>query len=105
MADSKFELGDKLPTYYEAAIAIFKVTQIPNRPKMKSVLTSYYSSLVELWVKSFGADHVMTNKSVMAKLEKLVNSYFNKVYKRAHMKKEDGRLGAGMSMRQLNKVK
>ena len=51
------------------------------------------------------ADHVMTKKSVMAKLEKLVNSYFNKVYKRAHMKKEDGRLGAGMSMRQLNSVR
>ena len=36
--DITFELADKLPTYYDAAIAIFKITQNPNRDKMESTI-------------------------------------------------------------------
>ena len=87
MADSKFELGDKLPTYYEAAIANCHLQghSYPKQTQNEKCTDLLLLNLVELWVKSFRADHVMTKKSVMAKLEKLVNSYFNKVYKRAHM--------------------
>ena len=103
--DFNFDLGDRLPTFYDAAIAIFKVSQNPKRPKMKKVINAYQVALSKLWIQAFGNNHIMVKNSIIKKLEKLVNSYFNKVYKRAHMHKGDGRMGAGMSMRQLNKVK
>ena len=36
-----FILGDKLPTYYDAAIAIYSVTQSINSDKMQHCITSY----------------------------------------------------------------
>ena len=44
--DIVFMLGDKLPIYYDAAVAIFNVTQSPRRNKMKSTIHGYYVALV-----------------------------------------------------------
>ena len=46
--DIVFMLGDKLPTYYDAAIAIFNVTQNSRRNKMKSTIQAYYVALVNM---------------------------------------------------------
>ena len=74
--DITFELGDKLPTYYDAAIAIFKVTQNPNRDKMKSTIIAYYKELVDTWTRAFDKNHVKTRRAIITKLEKLVSSYY-----------------------------
>ena len=34
----KFVLGDKLPTYYEAAISIFSVASKPSTPNMTKAI-------------------------------------------------------------------
>ena len=85
-----FMLGDKLPTYYDAAIAIFNVTQNSRRNKMKSTIQAYYVALVNIWTKSFSKDHVVTQRAIITKLEKLVANYYTWVYKKAHMKEEAG---------------
>ena len=41
-------LDDKLPTYYDAAIAIFNVTQNPRQNKMKSTIQAYYVALANI---------------------------------------------------------
>ena len=102
--DIEFMLGDKLPTSYDAAIAIFNITQNPKRSKMKRTIHAYYVALVNVWTKSFSKDHVMTRRAIITKLEKLVGNYYTQVYKKAHMKQGDGRDGEGKSIRQLNKI-
>ena len=98
-----FILGDKLPTYYDAAIAIFNVTQNSRQNKMKSTIQAYYVDLVNIWTKSFSKDHVMTLQAIITKLEKLVANYYTRVYKKAHMKQGDGRVNECKSKRQLNR--
>ena len=56
--------GDKLPTYYDAAIAIFNIKQNPKRDKMKRTIYAYYVALVNVWTKSYGKDHVMTRRAI-----------------------------------------
>ena len=70
-----FMLGDKLPTYYDAAVAIFNVTQSPRRNKMKSTIQAYYVALVNTYTKPFSKDHVMTWRAIITKLEKPVANY------------------------------
>ena len=96
-------LGDKLPTYYDAAIAIFNVTQNSRRNKMKSTIQAYYVALVNIWTKSFSKDHAMTRRAIITKLGKLVANYNTRVYKKAHMKQGDGRVDECKSKRQLNR--
>ena len=43
-------------------------------------MSAYAAELCALWAKSFGEEHVMTRKSVMAKLEKIATDYYNTVY-------------------------
>ena len=74
--DIVFMLGDKLPTYYDAAITIFNVTQNPRRNKMKSTIQAYYVALVNIWTKSFSKDHVVTQRAIITKLEKLIANYY-----------------------------
>ena len=51
----KFVLGDKLQTTYDVAIFIFEVCSNPNSNKMTTVISKFES---ELWIKSFGVNHV-----------------------------------------------
>ena len=69
----QFVLGDKLPTYYEAAISIFNVASKPSSPKMIKAVRSYATSLVEVWEKSFSSKHVISFNAVLGRLTKLVS--------------------------------
>ena len=80
----KFVLGDVLPTYYEAAIAIFSVAVKPSTPKMKQAINAYANSLIEIWERSFTSKHVLGKTAVIGRIEKLVSLYYNKVYNIAH---------------------
>ena len=80
MAETLFVLGDTLPTYYDVAIAIFSVATKLNSTKMKETIKTYSKSLIDVWEKAFGPSHVLTIKSIMSKIEKLVTNYFNNVY-------------------------
>ena len=51
-------LGDKLPTYYNAAVSTFQVSAKPNSKKMISTINTYACSLIDI-CRSFGNDHVM----------------------------------------------
>ena len=106
-----FILGDKLPTYYDAAIAIYSVATKPKSKKMNSVISAYVKALIDIWKRSFGNDHVMSRSSVTSKLQKLVDHYYNQVYIKIHRKSDKHKKESnskniktsGKSSRQLNK--
>ena len=102
--DIVFMLGGKLPTYYDAAIAIFNVPQNPRQNKMKITIQAHYVALVNIWTKSFSKDHVMTQRAIIMKLEKLVANYYTQVYKQAHVKQGDRCIDECKSKRQLSKT-
>ena len=105
MAEILFVLGDTLPTYYDVAIAIFSVATKLNSTKMKETIRYYSKRLIEVWGKAFGPSHVLTIKSVMSKIEKLVTDYFNKVYSVFSRKsaKHEGETFQPKSLRTLNR--
>ena len=71
---------------------------------MKSTIIAYYTEQVDIWTRAFDKNHVMTRHAIITKLEKLVSSYYTRVYKKAHTKHGDGRDDEGKSIRQLNKI-
>ena len=75
-----FILGDVFPTYYDVAISFFLVLTKPGSAKMKETIHKFAIALVGLCEKSFGYKHVMSQKSVVGRLEKLALNYYNKVY-------------------------
>ena len=75
-----FVLGDYLPTYYEAGIAIYSQATKPKSPKMDIAIKAYAKSLTTAWENSFGEKHVLSRSNVVNKLEKLVDHYYNNVY-------------------------
>ena len=63
-------------------------------------------SLINVWVKTFGQSHVMSRNGITKKLQKLVDSYWNDVYSKAHRKKGKGKtkdVSTFMSIRHFNK--
>ena len=82
--DTVFVLGDILPTYYDAAIAIFRIASKPDAPKMKETINSYAKALVDMWEQSFTSHHVLSRPAVVDRLTKLVSLYYNKVYNKAN---------------------
>ena len=44
-----FVLGDRLPTYYEAAISIFNVSTQKKGQHMKKTINSYCLALIDEW--------------------------------------------------------
>ena len=66
---------------------------------------AYAVALIVVWKKAFGEEHVMTKTSVIIKLEKLVNSYYNQVYSMFHRSKPRSSLKPieKKSLTQLNK--
>ena len=74
-----FVLGDYLPTYYEAGIAIYSQATKPKSPKMDIAIKAYAKSLTTAWENSFGEKHVLSRSNVVNKLEKLVDHYYNNV--------------------------
>ena len=51
MEKTIFVLGDKLPTNYDVAIAIFSVAQKLKSDKMKHCIRAYVTALINLWTK------------------------------------------------------
>ena len=83
-----FILGDELPTYYDAVISIFHVAQGPKTRKMKTAIQAYITTLIDAWIKSFTAKHVITRTCITKKIENLVTHYYNNVYVNAHHRSE-----------------
>ena len=79
-----FALGDKLPRYYDAAIAIFTIAQKPKSDKMKLCIQAYVTDLMNVWTKSFGVEHILTHGCVTKQVEILVTNYYNNVYSESH---------------------
>ena len=105
MGEIIFVLGDILPTYYDVAISIFSVATKPNSAKMNDTINRYANALIEIWVKSFGTNHVMSRRGVVMRLEKLVQLYYTKVYNISNWKsvKNKGGQLPPSSIRSLNK--
>ena len=101
-----FVLGDKLPTYYDAGIAIFSVSTQRTGQHMKRTIHSYCLALIDKWTKSFGKVNVKSRSTITRTLVKLVDSYWNAVYNKAHRKKakHKGEEQEVTSKRQLNKL-
>ena len=101
-----FVLGDKFPTNYDAAIAIFIIAQKIKSDRMKHVITAYATALIHLWIKSFGEKHLITRGCVTEYIDKLVIHYHNNVYSEHHRTKpkKKGMRFVKKSIRQLNQL-
>ena len=100
-----FILADKLPTYYDAAIAIYSVTQSIKSDKMQHCITSYATALISIWTKAFGEEHVINRTNVINKIKEVVAHYNTHVYiekGRTKPKKKNAPF-VKKSVRQLNK--
>ena len=53
---------------------------------MISSVHAYTCSLIDIWQRSFGNDHVMTRNAVTSKINKVVDHYYNHVYANSHWK-------------------
>ena len=101
-----FVLGDKLPKYYDAAIAIFTIAQKPKSDKMKLCFqANTLTGLTDIWTKSFGVEHILIRGCLTKRVKKLVTNYYNNVYIERHRKqpKKKGSTFVKKSIRQLNR--
>ena len=101
-----FVLGDKLPSYYDAAISIYMVATKLKSKKMVSTINSYTKALIDIWKRTFGDLHVTSTSSVTNKLQKLVEHYYSQLYVKVHRKSQKHKKNVksvGKSSRQLNK--
>ena len=55
----KLILGENLPAHYDATISMFSECQKPRSSKMSTTVNTYTDALVEMWLKSFGEEHVL----------------------------------------------
>ena len=71
----------------------------------KATIHANAVALIVVWKKAFGEEHVMAKTSVIKKLEKLVDSYYNQVYSVFHCSKprSSSKPIEKKSWRQLNK--
>ena len=101
-----FVLRDKLPKYYDAAIAIFTIAQKPKSDKMKLCFqANTLTGLTDIWTKSFGVEHILIRGCATKRVEKLVTNYYNNIYIERHHKqpKKKGSNFVNKSIRQLNR--
>ena len=76
----QFILGDKLPKYYDVAVALFSYCPGSKSEKRQKSITAYTYALIELWQKAFGKGHTITHISVIKKIKAVLNHYNNHVY-------------------------
>ena len=70
----------------------------------KATIHANAVALIVVWKKAFGEEHVMAKTSVIKKLEKLVDSYYNQVYSVFHCSKpRSSSKPFEKTLRQLNK--
>ena len=101
----QFILGDRLPQYYDVAIAIYGVCHSYQSEKMQSCITAYTDAIITLWQKAFGDRHIMARSNVRSKVEEVVKHYNTHVYIefcRTKPKKKGAPL-VKKGMRQLNR--
>ena len=96
-----FTVGPKLPTAYEAALAIHSVSRCSKQPIRATAIHKYALAVRDLWVKAFTEDHVLGIKAVKNKLKKLLDDYDNKVYKPSWKNRREA--SGSTSTRTLNK--
>ena len=60
-----FILGDQLPTYYDAGIAIYSICQTPNSIKMDKCITAYVNALISMWSKAFVEGYIISRKYIV----------------------------------------
>ena len=65
-------ITDKLPKECDAVLDIYKYASKPDSSKMTKAVHNYASSLINLWIKSFGTEHVLGITSTKNKINKLV---------------------------------
>lgn len=100
-----FVLGDVLPTIYDVAISIFTLASNPKTDKMADSINAYVTSLIEVWSKAFGSEHVQCRRTVKEKIQIIVCHYYNNVYvehTRTKPKKKN-MVFVKKSIRQLNR--
>ena len=100
------DIGDTLPTYYDAIICIFARACRPGSPYMNNAINQYVLALTDVWIKAFGHVHVITSKTIANRLNKAAKSYYNQVYLAFHRKSEKHKqteLRNVKSIRRLNK--
>ena len=79
-------INDKLPRVSAVVDDIFRYATSPSSGIMKVMINRYAKQLIDLWVKSFGAVHVLSINSVKKKLGDIVKGYWNQVYNKGHRK-------------------
>ena len=72
--------------------------------KGQETLNSYYRALTNLWIKAFGEGHVLSRPTVIKKLEKVLDSYRNEVYKKCTRKTPKKPNATIPTIRSQNKV-
>ena len=73
--------GDLLPTIYDVAISIFNVASKPKSDKMQQCINAYAESLIDLWIRAFGEDHVLSINPVKDRIRVIVLHYHSNVLK------------------------
>ena len=68
-------LGDKLPTIYEESVHIFYLSPTANSTKRQQVINQYSASLQQLWICSFGKEHVKLNTTIPRILSRIMAEY------------------------------
>ena len=81
-----FVLGDRLPLICDAVLAIYSVSKKANGQKRKDAVQAYSKALENMWIKSFGKEHVFSIKAIRTALEKHLTDFNNKVVIKASRK-------------------
>ena len=100
-----FILGDVLPTVYDVAVSIYSIACKPNSQKMNESIAAYTESLINLWIKAFGENHVLKKKAVKERVQSIVTHYYNNVYAEQNRTKPKKKnvVFVRKSLRQLNR--
>ena len=102
-----FVLDDKLPTMYDAAIAIYSVSKRNIGETRNADIHAYAVELQRVWIAAFGEEFVFSLNGIKKKFTEIMKSYYNNVQVEAARKTDKlaGAKKASTSIRQLNKVK
>ena len=93
MAEIVFVLGGKLPYAYEVVTSLLTFApggsayENKETRKRKDAINAYDQSLICLWSKAFGANHITARKVLTAKVWKLIVNYHLKV---TNIRKKEG---------------
>ena len=71
-------LGDILPLVSEAVIAIITYApgNNPNGKKQQDAIKDYSNLLLQIWIKGFGLEHILTINPIKDKLTEHVKEYW-----------------------------